>query len=144
MVEIHGLYVGGKPRRNAQRFPPSRGRKDGPKTLKIPALVVVPRLPDPSVSRPRDHASLCLGARGLPRSEANTQQTIRLIAEAGGRATAIRCDVSRADEVKATIARTIEAFGRLDFAFNNAGVEQPAWPRPMFRPTNGIDRSPSV
>jgi NAD(P)-dependent dehydrogenase (short-subunit alcohol dehydrogenase family) len=33
--------------------------------------------------------------------------------------------VSRAEDVKAALDRTIEVFGRLDYAFNNAGVEQP-------------------
>jgi hypothetical protein len=33
--------------------------------------------------------------------------------------------VSRGNEVKAALEKTIEAFGRLDFAFNNAGIEQP-------------------
>lgn len=58
-------------------------------------------------------------------SEAGSQETVRLIEEFGGRALALRCDVSRAEEVKAALDKTIEAFGRLDFAFNNAGVEQP-------------------
>lgn len=56
--------------------------------------------------------------------EAN-QETARLIEEAGSRALAVRCDVSRADDVRAALDKTIAAFGRLDFAFNNAGVEQP-------------------
>jgi NAD(P)-dependent dehydrogenase (short-subunit alcohol dehydrogenase family) len=42
----------------------------------------------------------------------------------GGRALAIRCDVSRAEDVKMALDKTIETFGRLDAAFNNAGVEQ--------------------
>ena len=33
--------------------------------------------------------------------------------------------MSRADDVKAALQKTIKTFGRLDFAFNNAGVEQP-------------------
>ena len=37
----------------------------------------------------------------------------------------MRCDVSRAEDVKAALDKTVETFGRLDFAFNNAGVEQP-------------------
>jgi NAD(P)-dependent dehydrogenase (short-subunit alcohol dehydrogenase family) len=49
----------------------------------------------------------------------------RLIEEEGGRALAITCDVSRADGVQVAVDRTVETFGRLDFAFNNAGVEQP-------------------
>ena len=48
-----------------------------------------------------------------------------MVEELGGRAVAVRCDVSRPDDVKAALERTIETFGRLDLAFNNAGVEQP-------------------
>jgi NAD(P)-dependent dehydrogenase (short-subunit alcohol dehydrogenase family) len=47
-----------------------------------------------------------------------------LIDAQGGEALAVRCDVSRAPDVKAALDKTIETFGRLDFAFNNAGVEQ--------------------
>jgi transposase-like protein len=49
VVEIDGLYLGGKPRRDANYSPPGRGRKGQPKTLKTPALVVVQRPPDLSV-----------------------------------------------------------------------------------------------
>ena len=58
-------------------------------------------------------------------SEQGIQETARLVEEAGGRALAVRCDVARAEDVKAALDKTDEAFGRLDFAFNNAGVEQP-------------------
>lgn len=61
-------------------------------------------------------------------SEQGNQETVRLIEEAGGRALAVRCDVSRAEDVKAALEKTAETFGRLDFAFNNAGVEQPITP----------------
>jgi NAD(P)-dependent dehydrogenase (short-subunit alcohol dehydrogenase family) len=61
-------------------------------------------------------------------SEPNLQETVHLIEERGGRALGIRCDVTRAEEVKGALDRTIEAFGRLDFAFNNAGIEQPLKP----------------
>ena len=56
------------------------------------------------------------------------EETAKLIEQAGGRALAVACDVSRSEDVKAAIERTVEAFGRLDFAFNNAGVEQPVKP----------------
>jgi NAD(P)-dependent dehydrogenase (short-subunit alcohol dehydrogenase family) len=61
-------------------------------------------------------------------SEHGNQETARMIEEAGGRALAIKCDVSRDNDVKAALEKTIETFGRLDFAFNNAGVEQPITP----------------
>jgi len=57
-------------------------------------------------------------------SEQSSRETVRLIEEQGDRAVAVRCDVSRVEDVKAALAKTVEAFGRLDFAFNNAGIEQ--------------------
>ncbi|MGN6110528.1 MAG: SDR family oxidoreductase [Kofleriaceae bacterium] len=56
-------------------------------------------------------------------SEQGMSETASLIAKQGGRAITARCDVARAEEIKAALAKTVEAFGRLDFAFNNAGVE---------------------
>src|SRR4051794_10139110 len=62
-------------------------------------------------------------------SEQGNRETVRLIEEQGGRAVAVRCDVTKAGDVKAALAKTVEAFGRLDFAFNNAGIE-PKKPAP--------------
>lgn len=55
-------------------------------------------------------------------AEEGGAETVAQIAAAGGEAAFQRCDVSKADQVKALVARTVEAFGRLDFAHNNAGV----------------------
>src|SRR3712207_5611059 len=49
VVEIDGLYIGGKPRREKNYSPPGQGRKGQRKTLKTPALVAVQRPPDLSV-----------------------------------------------------------------------------------------------
>ena len=57
-------------------------------------------------------------------SEQGSRETARLIEEQGGRPYAVKCDVTRAEDVQAALDKTVEAFGRLDFAFNNAGVEQ--------------------
>ena len=62
-------------------------------------------------------------------SEPGNQETARQIEAQGGKAVAVRCDVTRAEDVKAALAKTVEAFGRLDFAFNNAGIE-PKKPAP--------------
>ncbi len=56
------------------------------------------------------------------------RETARLIEQAGGEALAVSCDVSRSDDVRAALAATVERFGRLDVAFNNAGIEQPVKP----------------
>ena len=56
-------------------------------------------------------------------SQQGNEETVRLIEAQGGRALAVRCDVTRPQEVKAALDKTVEAFGRLDFAFNNAGIE---------------------
>jgi NAD(P)-dependent dehydrogenase (short-subunit alcohol dehydrogenase family) len=61
-------------------------------------------------------------------SERGNQETARMIEELGGRALAVKCDVSRNNDVNAALEKTVETFGRLDFAFNNAGVEQPVTP----------------
>ena len=61
-------------------------------------------------------------------AEKGNQETAGLIEEAGGRVLAVRCDVSRAEDIKAALENAVEAFGRLDFAFNNAGIEQPVKP----------------
>jgi NAD(P)-dependent dehydrogenase (short-subunit alcohol dehydrogenase family) len=56
-------------------------------------------------------------------SEPDNLETAHLIGEQGGRAIAVRCDVTKAADVEGAMAKTVEAFGRLDFAFNNAGIE---------------------
>ncbi|MBG6596001.1 SDR family oxidoreductase [Pseudomonas aeruginosa] len=57
------------------------------------------------------------------RTDASIQETVSLIEQAGGRAAAIHCDVSKEADIEAAVAKTVATFGRLDFAFNNAGVE---------------------
>jgi NAD(P)-dependent dehydrogenase (short-subunit alcohol dehydrogenase family) len=56
-------------------------------------------------------------------SEKSNEETARMIQDLGGHALAVRCDVMRAEDVRTALNKTVEAFGRLDFAFNNAGIE---------------------
>ena len=51
------------------------------------------------------------------------QQTLKMIQDAGGKATAIDTDVSQPDQVNALIQQTVQQFGRLDIFVNNAGIE---------------------
>jgi NAD(P)-dependent dehydrogenase (short-subunit alcohol dehydrogenase family) len=50
------------------------------------------------------------------------EETVALIAAAGGAAAYQRCDVSDGAQVKAMVAAAVQRFGRLDYAFNNAGI----------------------
>lgn len=51
------------------------------------------------------------------------EETRRLIEDAGGSAAFVAADVARHDDIKALIARTVELYGSLDIAHNNAGIE---------------------
>ncbi len=57
------------------------------------------------------------------RREIEGKETIDLIRRAGGEGIFVRADVSRASEVKALVEKTVAAYGGLDYAFNNAGIE---------------------
>ncbi|MFK3645863.1 SDR family oxidoreductase [Pseudomonas protegens] len=54
---------------------------------------------------------------------AGGEGTVALIREAGGEALFVPCNVTLEADVQSLMARTIEAYGRLDYAFNNAGIE---------------------
>ena len=56
------------------------------------------------------------------RAEADAAATVALINAAGGQAIAIGGDVTREADVAAMVTRTVSAFGRIDCAFNNAGI----------------------
>ena len=51
------------------------------------------------------------------------EETVRLIKAAGGDAIFVKTDVSRPAEVEAMVKRAVDTYGRLDCAFNNAGIE---------------------
>jgi NAD(P)-dependent dehydrogenase (short-subunit alcohol dehydrogenase family) len=57
------------------------------------------------------------------RRVAEGERTVQLIREAGGDALFVRTDVTQAAEVEALVNKALEAYGRLDVAFNNAGTE---------------------
>jgi NAD(P)-dependent dehydrogenase (short-subunit alcohol dehydrogenase family) len=57
------------------------------------------------------------------RREVEGQETIELIQTAGGDGLFVRADVSKASQVEALVQKVVEKFGRLDVAFNNAGIE---------------------
>lgn len=56
------------------------------------------------------------------RSMAAAEETVRQIRDLGGEAVFVQCDVTDEAQVAAMVAETVATFGRLDIAFNNAGV----------------------
>ncbi len=48
------------------------------------------------------------------------EETVRLAKEVGGEALFLQTDVAKAAEVEALVNKTVETYGRLDYAFNNA------------------------
>jgi NAD(P)-dependent dehydrogenase (short-subunit alcohol dehydrogenase family) len=57
------------------------------------------------------------------RREPEGNETVDLIRSAGGDGLFVKTDVSKVAEVEALFKKTVEKFGRLDIAFNNAGIE---------------------
>jgi NAD(P)-dependent dehydrogenase (short-subunit alcohol dehydrogenase family) len=56
------------------------------------------------------------------RREAEGAESLTLVQKAGGTGLFVRTDINDESEIEALVAKTLERFGRLDFAFNNAGV----------------------
>ena len=55
------------------------------------------------------------------------QHTVHMITENGGEAIFVQADVSQATAVEAMISKTVETYGRLDCAHNNAGIGSRPW-----------------
>lgn len=66
----------------------------------------------------REGAKVVVAARRAAESEAVVEQ----IKAGGGEATFVKTDVSVAEEIEALVATSVERYGRLDCAFNNAGI----------------------
>lgn len=67
----------------------------------------------------REGAKVVIGNR----NESQGSEVVATIKAAGGEATFLKTDVSRAADVEALVALAVKRYGRLDAAFNNAGIE---------------------
>jgi len=59
------------------------------------------------------------------RREAEGEETVHLIKETGSEALFVKTDVTKAADVEALVNKATETYGRLDYAFNNAGSGKP-------------------
>jgi NAD(P)-dependent dehydrogenase (short-subunit alcohol dehydrogenase family) len=64
------------------------------------------------------------------------EESVQLIEKAGGKGLYIKTDIGFEAEIEALVARTVDHFGRLNFAFNNAAVVYLCSPHAGF--TTGI------
>ena len=67
----------------------------------------------------REGAKVVIGNRSVERGE----EVVKAIQGDGGEASFLRTDVSSEDDVRALVEHAVSTYGRLDVAFNNAGVE---------------------
>jgi NAD(P)-dependent dehydrogenase (short-subunit alcohol dehydrogenase family) len=56
------------------------------------------------------------------RRKAAGEETVRKIKGMGGMAIFVKADVSKANEIKAMVDKTIQTYGKIDILFNNAGI----------------------
>src|SRR4029453_12342934 len=77
----------------------------------------------------REGAQVVIGNRNVQRGE----ETVSMIRDAGGRANFRRTDVLGAGHIEALLDHAVKTYGRLDMAFNNAGIEGD--PRPLAEQT---------
>ena len=72
-----------------------------------------------ALSFAREGAQVIIGNRNVERGE----ETVAMIRKAGGTASFKRTDVLVTAEIEALVEHAVKTYGRLDLAFNNAGVE---------------------
>ena len=73
----------------------------------------------------RDGANVVIAAKSdvpNPKLPGTIHTAAKAVEEAGGRALALKCDIREEAEVKAAMAKTVEAFGGLDILVNNASA----------------------
>ena len=77
--------------------------------------------------------AIAFGAAGAKvvfsgRRDAEGEKTAKLIRETGADCLYVHADASKEEDIKALVQKTVATHGRLDYAFNNAGVESPGKP----------------
>ncbi len=73
-----------------------------------------------AIALAREGAKVTVAARRASEGE----ETVRLIKEAGSEAIFVKTDLAIENDVRSLVEKTIDSYHRLDYAFNNAGIEQ--------------------
>lgn len=73
-----------------------------------------------AIALAKEGVKIAIAARRAKEGEETTQ----LVKDAGSDGIFVKTDVANEDDVRALVEKTIKAYGRLDYAFNNAGLEE--------------------
>jgi NAD(P)-dependent dehydrogenase (short-subunit alcohol dehydrogenase family) len=73
-----------------------------------------------AIALAKERVKITVAARRAKEGE----ETVRLVKEAGSEGIFVKTDVAKEDDVRSLVENTIKTYGRLDYAFNNAGIEE--------------------
>ncbi len=73
-----------------------------------------------AVALAKEGVKIAIAARRAKEGE----ETMRLVKEAGSDGIFVKTDVANEDDVKSLVEKIVKTYGRLDYAFNNAGIEE--------------------
>jgi NAD(P)-dependent dehydrogenase (short-subunit alcohol dehydrogenase family) len=73
-----------------------------------------------AVSLAKERVKVTVAARRAKEGE----ETVQLIKDAGSEGIFVKTDVANEDDIRSLVAKSAKTYGRLDYAFNNAGIEE--------------------
>ena len=73
-----------------------------------------------AIALAKDGVKVTIAARRATEGE----ETVQLVKESGSEGSFVKTDVTKEDDVKSLVEKTVKVYGRLDYAFNNAGIEE--------------------
>lgn len=74
------------------------------------------------------------------RRDREGEETLKLVKDSGGDGIFVKTDVSNEDSVIVLVEETVKRYGRLDYAFNNAGVVEDPDHLPTNKPSDIFDK----
>ena len=77
-----------------------------------------------ALAKERGGVKITVAARRAKEGE----ETIRLVKEAGSEGIFVKTDVANENDVRSLVEKTVKQYNRLDYAFNNAGIEEMTTP----------------
>jgi NAD(P)-dependent dehydrogenase (short-subunit alcohol dehydrogenase family) len=73
-----------------------------------------------AVALAKERVKVTVAARRAKEGE----ETVQLIKDAGSEGIFVKTDVANEDDIRSLVAKSAKTYGRLDYAFNNAGIEE--------------------